>query len=674
MTGQVYGVVAAVEAARQGVIATGWAGAQLAVQSAADIDRDGCDLTPDDGQTIYRCTGEVVDGLDDGDPDVVTMTSGPPAGWPTGGVDADGQDIPVEVRLDVWPEVLDVVAQVETADGATLPVTVPHALRPLLSEGIRDPDDREQVRLEWAGGGWQVADVIGRRAQVGMDGLAPDVVETIAAASASGLHRWDSINPPNIPGSEPGDMWFQHAGVLSGQTVGQWHWDGGQWVQDTLADAVLGNVDAGKIVGGTLSGLAGLYSPAPDVLPRTEIVGPALRVVRAGAEGEEIVTVQVGGESDDQLMVADTDGSPLGGIDPDGNLLAQDANVGTLTVGGVALPDMLSPLPQGLVARQNLGSTAAANGLKFNSNELGTSEIMWDCWPGRIYKVRFVGMMNLSAGGVAVARLRGTSTPNHTSAPSAPTLSSPQYAQQNVVAAAAGVFPVTLECFVGPYDGTYRMGVSGQTSDSGLVGNFLSNDNWPSQLTVEDVGCYTGAGDGGVNTMGGTPAGGNPSTGGSSTKTYTRSWSVAAFRTWRGSQVVSGNLMQGVYSGIQRYGLWLFDGSIAAAVGASATVSGAWLTVQNVDFPMNPGGSGLLRLGHYDSTSLPANPQTSGGGAVQVAMSGGQKLKIGLPGGWWSGIAAGMIRGFTLGEGASSAVAYYGHFSPTATLTLAFSK
>lgn len=677
MSDQVSGVVVSVESARQGVIVTGWVGTEMAVWNAADIDRDGCDLTPDDGVTLYHATGEVAEGVTDDDPDVVTMADSAPADWPAGGIDDDGQTIPTDTRLDLWPEVLDVVAQVDAGDGDPIPVSVPHALRPLLSEGLRDEGGGEQVICEARGTGWVIVDVIGRRGEVGLDGLAPAVVQSIEAAAASGVRRWDSINEPDSDGHAAGDLWFQHDTALTGQTIGQWHWDGTAWIRDQYADAVLANIDAGKIVGGTLSGLAGIFSPAPSSLPRTQIVGSTISVIRAGAEGEEVSTVQLGGADDDQLMISDTDGSPLGGIDSDGNVLAHDANVnGDLTVGGVALPDMLAPFTSALSARQKLGTTADANSLKFNSNELGTTEIIFDTYPGRIYRVTFAGMLNMASAGTGFARFRATSVSSHGSTPVAPSLSSPQYAQANVTAAASGVYPVRLEAFFGPFDGTFRVGLSGQTSGDSVIGNFISNDMWPSQFYVEDMGVYLGYGDGGINTMGGTPYSGSSNSGGSSTKTYTRSWKVAATRTWRNGSVVSGKLMQGYYSPGQRYGLWLWDGSIATDVGSSADIKSCILTIKNVDFPTTPGGSGILRIGHYDSTSLPGSPQTSGGGAVSVSMSAGQTMKIGLPGNWWGGFATGAIRGITIGEVGSGTAnkPTYGHFEPSATITMTYTK
>lgn len=679
MSDQVSGVVVSVESARQGVIVTGWVGTEMSVWNAADIDRDGCDLTPDDGATLYHATGEVAEGVTDDDPDIVTMVDSAPADWPAGGTDDDGQAIPTDTRLDLWPEVLDVVAQVDAGDGDPIPVVVPHALRPLLSEGLRDEGGGEQVICEARGTGWVIVDVIGRRGEVGLDGLAPAVVQSIEAAAASGVRRWDSINEPDSDGHAAGDLWFQHDTLLTGKTIGQWHWDGTTWVKDQYADAVLANIDAGKIVGGTLSGLAGIFSPAPSSLPRTQIVGSTISVIRAGAEGEEVPTVQLGGTDDDQLMISDTDGSPLGGIDSDGNVLAQDVNVnGNLTVGGTNLMDMLAPLPRGIIARQKLGSSSSLNSIYVGGTELGLLELSADLHAGREYEFFVGGNVNTSAAGYAALRVRAT-TAALGSTPEAPTITSPgllsaiiRLQSGNQEIGWSKILPVQTS------DVSVRILLAAQTSSASMSLRFNTSDTQTGDIMITDRGSYGSWSDGAVSNGGGNPSSGtstNPSST-NPTRTYTKSWTVAATRTWRNGSVVSGKLMQGYYPPGQRYGLWLWDGSIASDVGSSANIQSCILTVKNVDFPATLGGSGILRIGHYDSTSLPASPQTSGGGAVSVSMKAGQTMKIGLPGGWWGGFATGAIRGISLGEVGSGTenTPTYGHFEPSATITMTYSK
>ncbi|WP_028702556.1 hypothetical protein [Acidipropionibacterium jensenii] len=983
MSGQMSGVVVSVESARQGVIATSWSGKLLSVWNAADVDRDGCDLTPDDGVTRYHATGEVAEGLTDDDPDVVTMADTAPADWPAGGTDDDGQPIPTDTRLDLWPEVLDVVAQVDTGDDDLLPVAVPHALRPLLSEGLRDEGGGEQVICEARGTGWVIVDVIGRRGEIGLDGLGDDVTGAIddasqvgadartaadaaqqvadqaqsaastaqsaasaaqsradaakqaadaaaatagtssqqaqdAAAAAStaqqianaakanaataqsaadaaqqsadgaasaaasaqssananasdlasftttvnakftdvqsqidgSIATWFYPVPPtntNTPASSwtttdiqnnhlgdlyydtnsgycyrwqiasqayswqritdvdvtkaladaakaqdtadgkrrvftatpvppydvgdlwaggpsgelmrckvaktsaqsyaagdwekaskytddtaadqakaaadaaqsaadaaaakagtaqasadgknvvkhstapatgssgtPGDMWFQHqtdpsnAGSLAMPVLAWWMWSGTAWISQQLTGAVLTALDAGTITVGALSGI-NIFSPGAGLLPRTQIVGSTISVIRAGAEGEEVTTVQLGGADDDQLMISDTDGSPLGGIDPEGNVLAQDLSVnGDLTVGGVALPDMLSPLPQGIIARQKLGSTSALNSIYVGGTELGLLELSADLHAGREYEFFVGGNVKTSAAGIVSLRVRAT-TAALGSTPAAPAIPSPGLLTA-VIPCQSGNQEITWSKIlpVQASDVSARILLTAQTSSASMSLRFNTSDTLTSDIMITDRGSYGSWGDGAVSNGGGTPFSGtstNPSST-NPTRTYTKSWKVAATRTWRNGSVVSGKLMQGYYSPGQRYGLWLWDGSIAATVGSNANIQSCILTVKNVDFPTTPGRNGILRIGHYDSTALPGSPQTSGGSAVSVSMKAGRTAKIGLPGGWWVGIATGAIRGITIGEVGSGAAnkPTYGHFEPSATITMTYTK
>lgn len=165
MSGQV-GTVTAVQSERRGVIATSWVGTVMSVVNAADLDREGGLLSPDDGQTTYAYTG-VTDGATDDAPDTVTMADAAPDGWPTDTTDPEtGDVIPAEVRLDCWPERLDVTAMVDLGDGETIPAVVPHALRPLLVDGDRETGAGETVQLARVAGVWTISDVPGRRAVI----------------------------------------------------------------------------------------------------------------------------------------------------------------------------------------------------------------------------------------------------------------------------------------------------------------------------------------------------------------------------------------------------------------------------------------------------------------------------------------------------------------------------
>ena len=59
-----------------------------------------------------------------------------------------------------------------------------------------------------------------------------------------------SASTPSGSGVQTNDKWFQLSG---GVTVGVWYWDGDSWEPETLSNATIANLDAGKITTGTLA-------------------------------------------------------------------------------------------------------------------------------------------------------------------------------------------------------------------------------------------------------------------------------------------------------------------------------------------------------------------------------------------------------------------------------------
>lgn len=74
-----------------------------------------------------------------------------------------------------------------------------------------------------------------------LDGKLNDIV---VAGGGSGNFTTYSVNPPSKDGAMAGDTWWK---VVDGQTLGQWQWDGTQWVSVTMTDAVLAGVDVSKL-------------------------------------------------------------------------------------------------------------------------------------------------------------------------------------------------------------------------------------------------------------------------------------------------------------------------------------------------------------------------------------------------------------------------------------------
>lgn len=632
------GYVRLVTSQVRGAVIVGWSGDRMEVASLGALPRDGGTLLLEDGQTTVDYT-EVIEGPTEDDPDVLVATTMAPPDW------GDG-----EVWARLTPEAVDMVAGVATETGEIM-AAVPHALRPLLAEGVRESDP-ELVRVDLSGEP-VIADVIGRRAQIGMDGLAESVRMAITAASgATVIH---AQVPPDRDGDYEGDTWFQHG--EGGTTVGMWHWDGTAWQPDKIDGQALANLDAGTITSGSLSGID-IWSPSATALPRVHVGASTVEVIRSDGEGQEITTVSLGGPDTDRMVLSDHSGSPIAGFEQDGALLATSATVnGTLTVDGDDIMDIIGGLPQGVVARQKLGSTISLNNITYGSSDLGLLELQIPMAAGRLYRFVASGMVWSGGPGRLVLMARMTTDG------SAPTISSPRVGMAAFATDGSMHVEFTLFLPVQASDVTARILLTARQQTSPGGGHLLSDDTYPFDIYVEDVGTYPSWGDGAVNTGGGTPLqGGTATPTAPPVTTRTTTWNAAAVRSWRGGSTVTDSLHHGYYGGYQRYSLALWGSQPSDVLSSGTHIQGMWLYLRNRSWYYSSGG--YARIGHFDKTTLPSSPQTSGGGAFTTKLwKPGAGMWIPIPSGWWSGIARGTIRGFTLGEGAGTSTDRYGKFS-----------
>lgn len=74
---------------------------------------------------------------------------------------------------------------------------------------------------------------------------------TTALTAANGKNRvtWSTV-APDADGEAAGDVWFRFAGAT---VIGQWRWDGTDWLPQTIGDQVIANLSAAKIVTGALA-------------------------------------------------------------------------------------------------------------------------------------------------------------------------------------------------------------------------------------------------------------------------------------------------------------------------------------------------------------------------------------------------------------------------------------
>lgn len=654
MTADVQGQVMLVTSELLGAIATSWDGRRMSVVDASGLD-------PDGGELRFDATGDQVAYVSvewasrDGAPDVLATAEEPPSWWVGAIADADGQ-----LWLSVVPEAVDVTAQVRLPDGGEARAVVPHALRPLLAEGMRREPDREWVRCGLRGGRWTVVDVVGRAPALRDDVLPSSLlerVEQIAIDSASGKNSvTHSVNGPSGSGSAAGDTWFRHDD--HGHTIGMWSWDGSSWQSSPIDGQALANLDAGTITSGSLSGID-IWSPSATALPRVHVGASTVEVIRSDDDGQEITTVSLGGPDTDRMVLSDHSGSPIAGFEQDGALLATSATVnGTLTVDGDDIMDIIGGLPQGVVARQKLGSTSSLNNITYGSSDLGLLELQIPMTAGRLY--RFVASGMVWSGGPGRLVLMAKMTTDG----SAPTISSPRVGMAAFATDGSMHVEFTLFLPVQASDVTARILITARQQASPGGGHLVSDDTYPFDIYVEDMGTHPSWGDGAVNTGGGTPIqGGTVTPTAPAVTTRTTTWNAAAVRSWRGGSTVTDSLHHGYYGGYQRYSLALWGSQLSDALSSGGVhIQGVWLYLRNRSWFNSIGG--YARIGHFDSTALPGSPQTSGGGAFTTNLwKPGAGMWIPIPSGWWSGIARGTIRGFTLGEGAGTSTDRYGKFS-----------
>lgn len=167
-------MVRAVVTSEQGGVAVSWVGNTLTVTDGADFPRDGGQfIVEGDPATVYSYS-LVTDGATEDDPDIITTVDPAPAGLPTGD----------EFRLTLWPAAVSSVAEVALPESTedTVPAIIPHALKPYLPDGVRDPEAQEAVIIGQRDMAWVVVDILDQPEVV-----MAEVVQTVADARAEAM-------------------------------------------------------------------------------------------------------------------------------------------------------------------------------------------------------------------------------------------------------------------------------------------------------------------------------------------------------------------------------------------------------------------------------------------------------------------------------------------------------
>lgn len=573
MAGQV-GTVTAVQSERRGVIATSWVGTVLTVVNAADLDREGGLLSPDDGQTTYAYTG-VTDGATDDGPDTVTMATDAPAEWPTDTTDPEtGDVIPAEVRLDVWPERLDVVAMVDLGDGETIPAVVPHALRPLLVDGVRETGAGESVQLARVAGVWTISDVPGKRA------------------------------------------------AIEGTTFA---------------------------------------TPSLTSVPRTQITGSTLEVVRSDGEDGEVVTTSLGGEDEDHIQIFGTDGGLRGGIDQDGVVVGTSVQTPQVLLDGDDVRGLIDARPRGPVAIHFFTADTPSVG----TTEAVPIDLQFIAEPGRLYRFFFNAGVRALAAGRTILRWRvSMGDPGGDSAPRPTTSSTLVQTGTYIKATTDGTENKPFDTYwPGPNDTAVtsptpvRVGLGMYTEASSGTINIGRKTGYIS--VVDEGALYSG-------TMADGNLGSVPVT--TQTRYFAPSWTYV----WR-----NGSGQTGIQTPQQGYatralgvghpaGMWYtmvgFPDAMRSFMAGAQKISDVSLWTNSFDC-MNASGF-VPRLSWHAQSTNPASPVGSGDFDLRNLPKGAMRWNR-LPSGAWPNIQSGAYLGLTFGLRTGQDAKYAGCFSIT---------
>src|SRR5699024_6095682 len=83
------------------------------------------------------------------------------------------------------------------------------------------------------------------------DALESDIDAVRTSANGKNTVHWSTSTPPNEYDGVVDDTWFRMSSMGSGgRVVSQWRWNGVVWVSTVVDNAVIANLDAGKITSG----------------------------------------------------------------------------------------------------------------------------------------------------------------------------------------------------------------------------------------------------------------------------------------------------------------------------------------------------------------------------------------------------------------------------------------
>lgn len=498
-----------------------------------------------------------------------------------------------------------------------------------------------------------------------------------------------STEPPaTVEGFPEGALWEQCS--AEGVTLARWYVIDGAWVQGEILGNLIvpGTIDATKVrmdeawankiaanMGafqeafiGKLSALAIEASTFDGYTIRgAEIISPSetgeirltdntLTVERMAGEDGLQTTTSLGGVEDDQLAL-----TPLGSASPTVVLsgatgdasFAGEVSVGSLTVDGRPLSELIDPLPRGVIG-MTWGSGSALPDI--GQSEYGLVRFMGRVEAGRRYRFSADLKLQGTAGDTVELLLRQSLDAGGA------TVNSARLAawRESIPTGGIGAASLSRSFNVTESSDSFSLLLSMRNWSANTRPVRLWSDGGSDQsqsfFVLEDIGAIR-AGMGALWTgAGGTPYAGQtaPPPPPETKRTYTKTYTASAVRSWRGSTTVTSELGHGTYGGYKRVSQILFPASVKTDL-AGATNIRARVKLTNIHTWAGSGMTAYLSPG--TQTSLASSPATSPNGATAHWGKGQTKLET-VPG--WGG----SHQSVWLGIGAPGGNTYYGKFSP----------
>jgi hypothetical protein len=95
-------------------------------------------------------------------------------------------------------------------------------------------------------------------------GLSAEIGAVLTTANGKNTITYSSAAASGS-GIKAGDVWFQTNG--SNIIIGQWQWSGSSWISQTIDDVLIANINAGKIVAGTINAVHVAIGSGHNALP-----------------------------------------------------------------------------------------------------------------------------------------------------------------------------------------------------------------------------------------------------------------------------------------------------------------------------------------------------------------------------------------------------------------------